>query len=63
VLRGGARYDLNGNATARLENDHSKDQALKRRTARAAKLRRIAAEKVDAAAAGCMKSKPQEENS
>jgi sRNA-binding protein len=62
VLRGGARYDLNGNATARLENDHSKDQALKRRTARAAKLRRIAAEKVDAAA-GCMKSKPQEENS
>ena len=65
VLRGGARYDLNGNATSQRVNDYSKDQALKWRTARAAKLRRIAAEKLAAGAddTGFMKRKPQEENS
>jgi sRNA-binding protein len=50
VLRGGERYDLNGKATAQMVDDRSKDQALKRRTARAAKLRKIAAEKLAAGA-------------
>ena len=48
VLRGGVRYDLNGDVTAELVDDNSKDQASKRRTARTAKLRKIAAQLIAA---------------
>jgi sRNA-binding protein len=45
VLRGGERYDLDGEPTEEQVDDNSKDQALQRRTARAAKLRKMAAQK------------------
>jgi sRNA-binding protein len=45
VLRGGARYDLNGAPTAELVDDHSKELALKQRMARSARLKRRAEER------------------